>query len=73
MTDKPKAKSYGRAYTRDGFSQGTGQLTGRDKDAQTRKEKRIKQLQAEGVSEADAKKQAHAEMQDNPRKDWRSG
>lgn len=71
MTNKPKENSLGRAYTRDGFSQGTGQLTGRDKDAQKRKEKRIKELQAEGMPVGDAKKKAHEEMQDNPRKDWR--
>jgi hypothetical protein len=53
MSDERKVKSYGRAFTRDGFSQGTGQLIGRDKDAQKRKEKRIKELQAEGISEGD--------------------
>lgn len=71
MTDK--RKSLGRAYTRDGFSQGTGQLTGRDKDAQARLEKRAAQLQADGMSAEDAKRAAREEMRDNPREDWRAG
>jgi hypothetical protein len=71
MTDE--RKSLGRAYTRDGFSQSTGKLTGRDKDAQARLEKRAAELERDGMSAADAKKAARQEMQDNPRKDWRAG
>jgi hypothetical protein len=73
MTDELKAKSLGRFRTQDGYSQGTGQLTGRDKDAQKRKEKRADQLQAEGKSKDEANAIALKEMQDNPRKDWRAG
>lgn len=73
MSDERKVKSYGHGYTRDGFSQGTGRLTGRDKDAQERLEKRAAQLERDGMSSDEAKKAAREEMRDNPRKDWRAG
>jgi len=59
--------------TFDGFSQSTGKLTGRDKDAQKRLDKRAEQLQAEGAPKVEATKTAREEMRDNPRKDWRGG
>lgn len=51
----------------------TARMSKREAKAQKRLERRIAELQASGLSEVEARKQALAEMRENPRRDWRAG
>jgi hypothetical protein len=57
----------------DSFSQGTGKITGREKEALKYINKRIGELRAQGMPAEEAFTTAYKEARDNPRKDWRRG
>ena len=59
--------------SRPGYDIHTGKPTGRDASAMQRLEKLTEKYVAEGMSLAEARQRARAEMRANPRKDWRVG
>jgi hypothetical protein len=63
---KPKARA-----SRPGYDIHTGKPTGRDASAMQRLEKLTEKYVAEGMSLAEARNKARAEMRANPRMDWR--
>jgi len=63
-----KSAKKGRAYDIH-----TGKPTGREVSAMQRLEKLTEKYVAEGMSLAEARQRAKAEMRANPRMDWRAG
>jgi hypothetical protein len=59
--------------SRPGYDIHTGKPTGRDASAMQRLEKLTEKYVAEGMSLAEARNRAKAEMRSNPRMDWRAG
>ena len=57
----------------DAFSQGTGKITGREKEALKHINKRVAELKAQGVPVEEAFKKAYDEARNNPQRDWRRG
>jgi len=65
---RAKAAPKGRAYDIH-----SGKPTGREVSAMQRLEKLTEKYVAEGMSLAEARNRAKAEMRSNPRMDWRAG
>jgi hypothetical protein len=64
-------KSKKAKASRPGYDIHTGKPTGRDASAMQRLEKLTEKYVAEGMSLAEARQKAKAEMRANPRMDWR--
>jgi len=68
---KPAVKKSGRASKKD-YDIHTGRPMGREISAMQRLEKLTEKYVAEGMSLAEARSKAKAEMRANPRMDWRA-
>jgi hypothetical protein len=69
---KPIAKKSAAKKSRP-YDIHTGKPTGREVSAMQRLEKLTEKYVAEGMSLAEARNRAKAEMRSNPRMDWRAG
>jgi hypothetical protein len=72
-TTKVVAKKTAKAAPKRGYDIHTGRPTGRETSAMQRLERLTEKYVAEGMSLAEARNRARAEMRANPRMDWRAG
>lgn len=68
-----KARPKKKTAARRPYNAQTGQLTGREIEAQKRLEKLTQDYINDGMDAASARQRARDVMRDNPRKDWRGG